>query len=87
MMKWLTGVTFAASCSNNGNVWSCPLREADGTKALIVWNPAGNSRYKPGSQYVDYKYFNGTPGGATKYISSQQSTAIGVVPIMFESGQ
>jgi len=87
MMKWLTGATFAASCSNNGNLWSCPLREADGTKALIVWNPAGNSRYKPGPQYVDYKYFNGTPGGATKYISSQQPTAIGVVPIMFESGQ
>jgi hypothetical protein len=87
MMKWLTGATFAASCSNNGNVWSCPLREGDGTKALIVWDPTGNSRYTPGSQYVDYKYFNGTYGGATQYISSQQSTAIGVVPIMFESGQ
>jgi hypothetical protein len=85
MMEWLTRATFTASCTNNGNVWSCPLTEANGIKALIVWNPAGRSRYTPAAQYVDYKYFNGTYGGATKSISSRQSTIIGVVPIMFEA--
>jgi hypothetical protein len=84
-MEWLTGATFSTSCTNQGNVWTCALTEANGTRALIVWNPAGRSRYTPATQYVDYKYFDGTYGGATKSISPGQSTAIGVVPIMFES--
>jgi len=88
MMQWLTGATFTASCTDTdkGPVWTCPLTEANGTQALIVWNATGDSRYKPAPEFVDYKYFNGTYGGATKAISQGQATTIGMSPIMFESG-
>ena len=87
MMQWLTGASFTASCTNQGTVWSCPLTEASGNMALIVWDTAGNSQYTPSSEYADYKYFNGTYDGATKAISAGQGTTIGVVPIMLESAQ
>jgi hypothetical protein len=86
MMQWLTGATFTASCTNNGTVWTCPLTEANGSSALIVWNTAGNSEYTPAPAYVDYRSFNSTDGGATESISAGQPTTIGVAPIMFESG-
>jgi hypothetical protein len=85
MMTWLTGATFTASCTNNGNVWTCPLREANGKAGLIVWNAAGNSNYKPATEYVDYRKFNGTYGGVTETISPGETTTIGLVPVMFES--
>jgi hypothetical protein len=86
MMQWLTGATFTSSCSNTGTVWTCPLTEASGANALIVWNTAGDSDYAPATGYVNYKSFNATYGGATKSISPGQSTTIGVAPVMFESG-
>jgi len=85
MMTWLRWANFTSSCSNSGNVWTCPLTERDGKTALIVWNAAGNSTYVPASQYVDYKSFNGTYGGSIVSISPGHSTTIGVIPIMFES--
>ena len=85
MMRWLTGATFTASCTNKGTVWTCPLKEASGASALIVWNTTGDSQYTPASEYVDYKYFNGTYGGGTQAIRRGEATTIGVVPIMFES--
>jgi len=85
MMQWLTGASFTTSCTNQGTVWSCPLTEASGNTALIVWDTAGNSQYTPSSEYADYKNFNGTYGGATEAISAGQGTTIGVIPIMFES--
>ena len=87
MMQWLTGASFTTSCSNQGTVWSCPLTQASGNMALIVWDSAGKSQYTPASEYVDYKFFNATYGGATDAISAGQGTTIGVVPIMFESAQ
>ena len=86
MMQWLTGATFTVSCTSNRTVWTCPLTEADGATALIVWNTGGNADYTPGTEYVDYKEFNGTYGGATVPISAGQTTTIGVIPVMFESG-
>jgi hypothetical protein len=85
MMQWFTGATFSASCAADGDAWSCPLTEANGNSALVVWNPTGNSQYTPATRYVDYKAFNGTFGGTTRKISPEQSTTIGVIPIMFES--
>jgi hypothetical protein len=85
MMHWLTGATFTASCTNSGTVWTCPLKEAGGATALIVWNTDGDSQYAPASEFVDYKYFNGTYGGSTEDITPGQTTTIGLVPIMFES--
>jgi hypothetical protein len=85
MMRWLTGATFIASCTNKDTVWTCPLKEASGATALIVWNTAGDSEYTPASEYVDYRYFNGTYGGATRTIRRAEATTIGVIPIMFES--
>jgi len=85
MMQWLTGASFTASCSSNGTVWTCPLTEASGATALFVWDSAGNSTYTPASQYVDYRSFNGTNGGAKTTIASGQATTIGLIPIMFES--
>ena len=87
MMQWLTGATFSASCTNEGSVWTCPLKEAGGNTALIVWNAVGDSDYTPGTQYVDYKMFNGTYGGATVNISPGQATTIGLSPIMLETGK
>lgn len=84
MMKWLIGAHFTASCTNNGTVWSCPLTEADGTNALIVWNTAGDSSYKPAAQYVDYRNFNGTYGGGTHNISAGQAITINTFPVMLE---
>ena len=87
MMQWLSGSTFAASCSSSGTVWTCPLTEASGVTALIVWDSAGNSSYTPAKQYVDYREFNGTYGGTTQHISAGQATTIGLIPIMFETLQ
>ena len=87
MMQWLTGATFTASCTNSKGttVWTCPLTEASGTAALIVWNAAGDSVYTPSTEFVDYRYFNHTYGGGTEDITPGQTTPIGLVPIMFES--
>jgi hypothetical protein len=87
MMKWLGSATFSASCSSSGTIWTCPLTEASGASALIVWNTAGNSSYTPATEYLDYREFNGTYGGATEKISAGQSTTIGLIPIMFESAK
>jgi hypothetical protein len=86
MMQWLTGATFPASCTNQGTVWSCPLKQANGIKSLIVWNTAGRSQYKPAAEYLRYKKFNGTYGGQTKTVTPGQAITIDVVPFMFESG-
>jgi hypothetical protein len=85
MMQWLAGASFTASCTSSGTVWTCPLIEASGRSGLIVWNTAGDTAYKPGTQYVDYREFNGTYGGVTDSISPGQSTTIGLIPIMFET--
>lgn len=85
MMQWLVGSTFTVSCSTNGNVWTCPLTESDGTSALVVWNGTGDVQYTPAPQYVDYKDMDGTFGGSTVQISPGQSTTIGYIPIMFET--
>jgi hypothetical protein len=87
MMQWLTGTTFTGSCTNTnkGTVWTCPLTEANGATALIVWDAAGRSRYRPTTEYVAYKYFDGTYGGRTRSITPGQTTTIGVQPIMMES--
>lgn len=85
MMQWLMGAHFTGSCTTQGTVWACPLTEASGATALIVWNAAGNSKYTPGTQYVNYKYFNDTYGGATQPLSSGHPTTIGVIPIMFQT--
>jgi hypothetical protein len=87
MMQWLTRATFTASCTNQGTVWTCPLTEASGATALIVWNVGGDKDYKPATKYLDYKSFNGTYGGETKKISPGETTTIGFVPVMFESGR
>jgi hypothetical protein len=87
MMQWLVGSTFTASCSSSGTVWSCPLTESDGATALIVWDSSGNSDYTPAKEYIDYREFNGTYGGATENISPGQSTTIGLIPIMFETAK
>jgi len=85
MMQWLTGGSFTASCSNSGTVYTCPLTEANGHSALIVWDSAGTSEYTPSTQYVDYKEFNGTYGGQTVNISGGEKTNIGLIPVMFET--
>jgi len=85
MMQWLTGATFTASCTNNGTVWTCPLTEADGTNALIVWDTAGPSRYQPADEYVRLRKFNGTNGGQTKTVTPGARITIGVVPFLLES--
>ena len=85
MMQWLAGSTFSDSCSSSGTVWTCPLTEADGATALIVWNGSGNSSYTPASEYIDYRSFNGTYGGKTTTISAGEKTTIGLIPIMFET--
>jgi polysaccharide biosynthesis protein PslG len=84
MMKWLVGASFTASCTSSGTVWSCPLTEASGKSALIVWNTAGNSNYKAAAQYGDYRSFDGTYGGAIHAISAGQTITINTFPIMLE---
>ena len=86
MMKWLSGATFTASCTNKGTVWSCPLTKANGVKALIVWDTAGRSRYTPPGDYVRLKKFNGSYGGQNIPIVPGRAAVIGVVPFMFETG-
>jgi hypothetical protein len=87
LMRWLVGATFTASCSNakNTTVWTCPLTESNGAGALIVWNTAESSSYTPGTQYVDYREFNGTYGGQTVVMSRGETVTIGITPIMFET--
>ena len=85
MMQWLIGGNFTTSCSSSGTVWTCPFHEGNGHSALIVWDSNGTSRYTPATQYVDYKEFNGTYGGAKVTIQPGQLTNIGLIPIMFEN--
>jgi len=44
--NWLVGATSVNSpfCSNAGTIWTCPLTEANGTAAELVWD----SKYGPG---------------------------------------
>jgi hypothetical protein len=44
--QWLVGSTPAANpfCSNEGTIWTCPLIEANGKPAELVWD----SQYAPG---------------------------------------
>jgi hypothetical protein len=86
MMKWLTGATFTASCTNQGTVWSCPLTQANGTKAVIVWDTAGPSRYTPPAGYMHLRKFNGTNGGQHMTLRTRHGAVIGVVPFMFAAG-
>jgi hypothetical protein len=85
MMQWLTGATFTASCTNQGTVWTCPLTQASGANALIVWDTAGRSHYKPAPEYVRYRKFSGNYGGQLKTVSPGETITIGWVPFMFES--
>ena len=88
MMQWLSGASFTASCTNQGTVWSCPLTEASGNKALIVWDTAGYSGYTPAPQYRRVKKFlDGIYGGLNIPIPPGQWQKIGVVPFMFESAR
>ena len=69
-------------------MWTCPLTKADGSKALLVWDTAGYSRYTPAAQYIRVKKFhNGNYGGLIVPISPGERQKIGVVPFMFESVQ
>jgi len=85
MMQWLKGATFRQSCAQNGDLWTCSLKEANGASGLIVWNASGNSEYTPATQYTSYRAFNGTYGGKTVSITPGQRTTVGVVPIMFQT--
>ena len=88
MMDWLVGGTFKTSCTTtqkNGTLYTCPMTEANGTSALIVWNTSGNVQYTPASEYVDYKEMNGTYGGTKVHISPGEKTTVGVIPVMFEN--
>ncbi len=85
MMQWLTGATFTTSCTSSGTVYTCPLTESNGASALIVWDTSGDSVYTPATEYVDYKKFNNTYGGAKTTISAGKATTIGVVPVIFEA--
>jgi hypothetical protein len=84
-MQWLAGASFSSSCASNGNVWTCPMTESNGTAALIVWNAAGDSQYKPASKYTSYKKFNGTYGGASASVATGENVTIGLMPVMFEA--
>jgi polysaccharide biosynthesis protein PslG len=83
MMQWLTGSTFTASCTYSGTVYTCPLTEANGASALIVWDSAASAKYTPATEYKNYKSFNGTYGGKETSITPGEATEIGLIPIMF----
>jgi len=68
-----------------GTKWPRPLTGASGTKALIVWNVAGNSHYTPATEYVDCKMFNATYEGRHRIYITGTNNPIGVSPILFES--
>lgn len=85
MMQWLTGASFSQSCTYSGNLYTCALTEANGASGLVVWNTSGNVQYTPGTQYTNYRAFNGTYGGKTVSISPGQKTTVGVIPIMFQT--
>jgi len=45
--KWLVGAALMKPCSEDGGVWTCSLREADGHEAEIVWSAEGEKQFNP----------------------------------------
>jgi hypothetical protein len=85
MMQYLEGGSFPSPCSSTSNgaiqTWTCSFTEANGANALWVWTPteAGTSFTVP-SGYTDYRDL----GGNTTSVSSGQTVAISVEPILLE---
>ena len=83
--SWLAGSTFTARCGVSGTVWSCPLTQANGTPALIVWDASQScsasscttSTYTVPAGYVNYLDLTGTA-----YDASSGTIQISAVPVM-----
>lgn len=81
MMEWLVGGHFPAPCSASGDVYTCQFIQANRHHAMFVWDPNGDSSFRPATQFRDFKDLSGksTP------LSSGKSVRIGVKPIMLEA--
>jgi Glycosyl hydrolase family 10 len=77
--NWMVGATMPSPCAIAGSVWTCALTRPNGYRALVVWNPTGNSTYLPVSQYTQYRDL----AGNTTAVSG--SVTIGIKPILLES--
>jgi hypothetical protein len=78
LTQWLVG-SVVSPCNQSGTVWTCGLTRSNGSQALAIWNTAGNSDYRPGSQYTTYLDLS----GGTSTINVGEVT-IGVKPLLLE---
>jgi hypothetical protein len=85
MMQYMVGGYFPAPATYTTTAgvqtWIAPFVEANGTRALWIWTPSetGTSFLVPAG-YGDYRDL----GGGITTVSSGQSVAIGVQPILLE---
>lgn len=77
--SWLAGSVLASPCAEVNSIWTCNLTESNGKKAMVIWNPAGNSTYNPDPSFTQFRDLL----GATTQISGG-SVTIGTKPILLE---
>ena len=82
--QYLIGGHFtAAAALSSGTTWTAPFIESNGTVATWVWSTSeSGASYTVPSGYTDYRDLNGGLTGLT----SGESIAISVMPIMLEQG-
>lgn len=74
--SWMVGATMTSSCSPAGTTYTCGLTLANGSRALAVWNTAGNSTFTPPGGYAKYQDLT----GGTTNISGP--VTIGIEPLL-----
>ena len=77
---WLVGSTLPSQCAqgSDGN-WTCQITEGNGTSALAIWSPNGNTSYTPASNYTKYRDLLGN------VVTIIGPVTIGPEPILLEA--
>jgi hypothetical protein len=86
-MQWLVGSRFSHACSHEGSIVECPLVQANGNDALIVWDfnveCKGNTCGTPTSYSAKPQFRTAIDlFGSTSTIPSNHTVRIGASPTL-----
>lgn len=87
LMQWLVGSRFTSKCSHEGPIVECPLRQANGHDALIVWDASADcsgpscGRTTPYSVKEPFKKVREI-GGTVASVPANHSVEIGAMPVL-----
>jgi PKD repeat protein len=81
--NWLVGAVIS-TCTDSGNVWTCPLTRPGGYQGLAIWyysaSEVGTESYTPAAQFIQYRDLAGNITSVTGPIT------IGPAPVILETG-